>query len=170
MKCECLARAFHGMAGSLQRDPAMLRILLLPTILLAFLASACQPAAANRSEPLDMRTLGSAGSNSLPVEAPPMITEQATELRSAEQVGPDGKPIRQRTSTATGDDPVEAPIIMPFAPLIAMDPVDGSKVSIRVETPVTEYKNRLYYFGSAQNKTAFLADPERYATGALSKY
>ncbi len=133
------------------------------------LALGCQPAAGVATETVEMRTVDNASSNSLPVQAPPMITERSTELRVTEEVGPDGKPIRRSPSTDT-DAPVEAPIIMPFAPLIAMDPVDGSKVSIRVETPVTEYKNRLYYFGSAQNKAAFLADPERFSTGSLSRY
>jgi YHS domain-containing protein len=139
-------------------------------MLLAALAGACQPVTGKPTQQVQMRTIDDAGLDSLPVEAPPMITEEATELRATEQVGADGKPIRQRPAAVDPEAEVEAPIIMPFAPLIAMDPVDGSKVSIRVETPVTEYKNRLYYFSSAQNKTAFLADPELFATGALSKY
>lgn len=159
------------MAGSLQRTRTMQRLsIVLSGSLLVALAAACQPVSGTQAQPVEMRTVDDVGLNSLPVEAPPMITEQSTQLRATEQLGPDGKPIRRTTPVPDPEAEVVAPIMMPFAPLIAMDPVDGSKVSIRVETPVTEYKDRLYYFGSAQNKAAFVADPEKYATGSLSKY
>ena len=135
-------------------------------------AVACQPASA-RAEPEDLRTVENVAANSMPVEPPPMITEQATELRAAEPLGPDGKPIKGARATATpgGVEGDEEPVIeMPFAPLIAMDPVDGSKVSIRVGTPMTEFSDRLYYFGSEANRKAFLAEPEKYAKGSLSRY
>lgn len=175
MKCDAstppLVEENLRMAGSLQRIRTMQRIyMVLSGALLAAVAGGCQPAPATEGQTVEMRTVDNAELNSLPVEAPPMITEQSTELRATERLGADGKPIRERISKPDPEAEVVAPIILPFAPLIAMDPVDGSKVSIRVETPVTEYKDRLYYFGSAQNKAAFVADPEKYATGSLSKY
>ena len=52
---------------------------------------------------------------------------------------------------------------LPFAPAIAMDPVDGSKISIRADTPQFEYKGRIFYFHSAENRATFQANPEQYA-------
>jgi len=57
---------------------------------------------------------------------------------------------------------------LPFAPAIAMDAVDGSKISIRASTPTLEYKNKLYYFSSEDHKRQFLADPEQYTKGVFS--
>ena len=148
----------------------LLSILMLLSLVPA--AVACQPAAA-RTEPENLRTVETVVANSMPVEPPPMITEQATELRAAVPLGPDGKPIKGAAPgpTPAGNPGDEEPIIeMPFAPLIAMDPVDGSKVSIRVGTPMTEFSDRLYYFSSEANRKAFLADPEKYAKGSLSRY
>lgn len=54
---------------------------------------------------------------------------------------------------------------LPFAPAIAMDPVDGSKISIRADTPTLEYKGRIFYFHSAENKATFQANPDQYMKG-----
>ena len=140
----------------------------LATMVALALTAGCQPAPGTTQ--IEMRTVENVAVNSMPVEPPPMITEQATELRPAEKLGPDGKPITRPTPTPVPGTESEEPILMPFAPLIAMDPVDGSKVSIRVGTPVTEYNDRFYYFSSPANKATFLADPKTYASGTLSKY
>jgi YHS domain-containing protein len=64
-----------------------------------------------------------------------------------------------------------APLVdLPFAPAISMDPVDGGKVSIRPDTPVAEFRDRVYYFQSEENRQAFLRNPEKYAAGSLSRY
>jgi YHS domain-containing protein len=57
---------------------------------------------------------------------------------------------------------------LPFAPAIAMDPVDGSKISIRAGTPVAEFKGHIYYFSSDANKRTFLANPDQYTKGVFS--
>ena len=54
---------------------------------------------------------------------------------------------------------------LPFAPAIALDPVDGQKVSIRATTPTAEYKNHLFYFSSEENKRTFTASPDQYLKG-----
>ena len=61
-------------------------------------------------------------------------------------------------------------VSLPFTPAIAMDPVDGSKLSITTLTPTFEYKGKIYYFSSTGNRSAFTADPEKFVKGALSKY
>ena len=57
---------------------------------------------------------------------------------------------------------------LPFAPAIALDPVDGLKVSIRATTPLAEYKNHLFYFTSEENKRVFLASPDQYLKGPFA--
>jgi YHS domain-containing protein len=57
---------------------------------------------------------------------------------------------------------------LPFSPAIAMDPVDGSKISIRATTPVLKYKNKIYFFSSETNKRAFVATPDQFTKGAFS--
>ena len=58
---------------------------------------------------------------------------------------------------------------LPFSPGIAMDPIDGSKISIRATTPIFEYKNRLYYFSSETNKRAFASNPEQFLKEGFTK-
>jgi YHS domain-containing protein len=58
---------------------------------------------------------------------------------------------------------------LPFAPAIAMDPVDGSKISIRADTPTVQTKTRLFYFSSEDHKREFVANPEQFMKGAFSK-
>ncbi|MBI2213423.1 MAG: YHS domain-containing protein [Acidobacteria bacterium] len=74
-------------------------------------------------------------------------------------------PSTSATSTAT-----PALVDLPFTPAISMDPVDGGKVSIRPDTPVAEFKDRIYYFRSEENRQAFLRNPEKYVRGSLSRY
>ena len=61
------------------------------------------------------------------------------------------------------DDRVRA--ALPFAPAIAMDPIDGSKISILAHTPTFEYRGHIYYFSSVENKAKFAAAPDQYAKG-----
>jgi YHS domain-containing protein len=58
---------------------------------------------------------------------------------------------------------------LPFSPAIAMDPIDGSKLSIRAATPTVEYKGRIYYFTSEANKRTFMANPTAYLTGRFTR-
>lgn len=56
---------------------------------------------------------------------------------------------------------------LPFAPAIALDPVDGSKISIRAGTPTLELKNHIYYFSSEANKQTFAANPAQFMKGVF---
>ncbi len=58
---------------------------------------------------------------------------------------------------------------LPFTPAIAMDPIDGSKISIRAATPTFEYKGKIYYFSSDENKHIFSSDPERALKGGYMR-
>lgn len=130
------------------------------------LIGACEQQTVQQRAPEDIRTVDNMPVRSVPVEQIEQLAEEATVLRPT---APSPAPKRPNGSPTPGASPQALPQ-MPFAPLIAMDPVDGSKVSIRVETPTTEYKTRIYYFASEENRRAFLADPERFVKSALSKY
>jgi YHS domain-containing protein len=58
---------------------------------------------------------------------------------------------------------------LPFTPAIAMDPIDGSKISIRANTPTFEYKGKIYYFADDANKQTFRSDPERALKGGYMR-
>jgi YHS domain-containing protein len=58
---------------------------------------------------------------------------------------------------------------LPFTPAIAMDPIDGSKISIRAATPTFEYKGKIYYFSNEANKNTFKANPEGNLKGGFMK-
>lgn len=138
--------------------------------ILSFLVLAligCEQQAVQSKQPVEIRTVDNSPMKSIPVEPLPQLAEEATVLRPQ---APSPSPSRRPNASPTPADSAEARPQMPFAPLIAMDPVDGSKVSIRVETPTTEYKNRLYYFGSEANRKAFVAEPEKYLKGQLARY
>ena len=76
------------------------------------------------------------------------------------------------TDTASSPLSATTPALadLPFTPAISMDPVDGGKISITPDTPVEEFKDRLFYFRNEENRQAFLHNPEKYARGSLSRY
>jgi YHS domain-containing protein len=59
---------------------------------------------------------------------------------------------------------------LPFAPAIGLDPVDGSKISIRAATPTCEYKGKTFYFNSEENKRTFLSKPDGYLKGVFASH
>jgi len=58
---------------------------------------------------------------------------------------------------------------LPFTPAIAMDPIDGSKISIRASTPTHEYKGKIYYFANEANKRTFASNPEGILKAAFTR-
>jgi YHS domain-containing protein len=68
---------------------------------------------------------------------------------------------------ASADDATRA---LPFEPPISMDPVDGSKVSLRADTPMVEHEGRLYHFSSEANRAKFQESPKKYLSGTLAVY
>ena len=59
--------------------------------------------------------------------------------------------------------------VLPFSPAIAMDPVNGDKISIRASTPTLDYKGRYYYFTNEENKRVFVANPDQYTKQGFTK-
>jgi YHS domain-containing protein len=58
---------------------------------------------------------------------------------------------------------------LPFTPAIAMDAVDGSKISMLAATPTFEYKGKIYYFTNEANKRIFMANPEQFTKGGMMR-
>ncbi len=151
---------------------AALRIAVVAVLALA--AAACDQSPAVAEQPVAVQTIENAPprlgtidppptleERTMPAPTPPLPTETAA---TATPVAPGKQPVPPLT------EEMAAKTNLPFTPSIAMDPVDGSKVSITADTPVSSYKDRWYYFSSAANKAAFRANPETYVKGSLSKY
>ena len=109
----------------------------------------------------EMQTIDSTDSRPVAMQPPPVLPDEA----------PAPKPLNlapnQEVPVLTPqDEHVRAQL--PFAPAIALDPIDGLKVSIRASTPMVEYKNHLFYFSSEENKRTFVAAPDQYLKGPFA--
>jgi YHS domain-containing protein len=139
---------------------------MLIVVSLAALAAGCGGKShARTSQPqanTEMRTIDSANVRPATIDAPPMLTDEAPPPKTATNLAQADAP----PPPTAQDEAMRA--ALPFAPAIAMDAVDGSKISIRATTPTVEYKNKLYYFSSEDHKRQFLANPEQYTKGLFS--
>jgi YHS domain-containing protein len=133
--------------------------------LILLTASACRQTApaAGGSAPkaAQMQTIETVAPGPVLLDPPKVLADEAPppkpkrmpwDTKPPEVLTPDDEKIRAR---------------LPFAPAIAMDPVDGSKISIRATTPTYQTKNRIFYFASDENKRLFEANPEQYMKGPL---
>jgi len=107
----------------------------------------------------DMRTIDNIDPRPVVIDPPPMLRDEAAPPR------PTGQPweVKQAVPLTAEDEKIRA--ALPFAPAIAMDPIDGSKLSILARTPTFEHKGHIYYFSSEENKKLFAASPDQYAKG-----
>ena len=135
--------------------------------LAAFAVLACDStpsgAAAAAKTKSEMRTISEVAPAPARLEGPPMLTDEAPP--------PKPKVLPWETPTAVVFSPEDEKLrgSLPFTPAIAMDPIDGSKISIRAATPTLDYKGRIYYFSSEANKKSFMANPAAYLTGRFTK-
>ena len=122
---------------------------------------------------VQMQTLESVPLQAVPASTEPMLDDFVQEVPlPLEPVVPEDP---GQTSTNPDEDPEvktrePVSIRLPFAPAIAMDPVDGQKVSITAETPTVEYKGRIYYFNDTANRATFSRNPDTYLTGTFAAY
>jgi YHS domain-containing protein len=137
--------------------------------LLALALACSRPAAPKSSQAsasatsTDVQTIDNADPRPALLDPPPMLTDE-------------GIPTAKPKSNVTQADAPPPPTVqdealrasLPFAPAIAMDPVDGSKISIRANTPRFEVKGKIFYFSSEPNKAKFTADPDLYMKGVFS--
>jgi YHS domain-containing protein len=112
----------------------------------------------------DVQSVESVDPRPAVLDPPPVLSDE----------GPAPKPkinVKQQDAPPPSTPQDEAlRAALPFAPAIAMDPIDGSKISIRVGTPTLEYKGRFYYFSSEANKRMFVANPQQYTKGVFSHF
>lgn len=129
------------------------------------LAVACDSAPPPKQQPAQagaapIQTIETVVPRPAQLDPPPVLQDEA----------PPPKPKTTETQTAAlspEDERMRA--ALPFAPAIAMDPIDGSKISIRATTPTFEYKGKIYYFSNETNKRLFLSDPEHALKGGFMK-
>jgi YHS domain-containing protein len=123
---------------------------------------------------VEIQTVDDAPMRRIQTEPPPQLAEAGTATPTPMATPTPQPPQRRPTGSPTASpSPSVAPAALtnlPFVPAIAMDPVDGSKIPIGLETPYLELKNRIYYFSSDANRRAFMADPDRYLKGQLTRF
>jgi YHS domain-containing protein len=152
------------MATPLQKLLSMNRTLLIATLFAALIAGCKKPAPgpARPQANAEMRTIDSANLQPAAIDPPPMLTDEAPPVKAIANVAQADAP----PPPTPQDEALRASL--PFSPAIAMDPVDGSKISIRASIPTLEYKNKLYYFANEEHKRTFVANPEQYTKGLFS--
>ncbi len=136
-------------------------LVLLVGIALAACARPAPRAGAVRP-PADVQTVDSVDPRPTVIEPPPVLTDEGPAPKPKGDVLSADAPPRPSPQ----DEAFRASL--PFAPAIALDPVDGSKISIRAGTPSAEYKNHIFYFSSEKNKRTFLASPEQFMKGVFA--
>jgi YHS domain-containing protein len=120
---------------------------------------ACHQAPPNRQAvATDVRTIDSADPRPAVLDPPPMLSDEAAAPKPK-------NPVEAEKAIPLTEKDEQIRAALPFAPAIAMDPVDGSKISIRAGTPTLEYKGWIFYFRSAENKAVFQANPDQYMKG-----
>ncbi|MDQ3282384.1 MAG: hypothetical protein M3Q69_13370 [Acidobacteriota bacterium] len=97
------------------------------------------------------------------LQPPPMLQDEAPPPK------PKTMPWETPTPIVFSPEDEKLRAFLPFTPAIAMDPIDGGKISIRATTPTFEYKNHIYYFSSEENRRQFAANPEAMLKGGFTK-
>ena len=143
-----------------------MRYLSAATLLLVLTACA-RPAAApgQPAQPQlsEMQTIESVDPRPKVIDPPPMLSDEAPPPK------PKVQPWEKPTPIVLSPEDEKLRASLPFSPAIAMDPVDGSKISIRATTPMLEYKNKIYYFSNEANKQIFAANPEQALKGGFMR-
>lgn len=98
-----------------------------------------------------------------PLQGPPMLSDEAPPPKPKVMPWETPKPI----VFSPEDEKLRASL--PFSPAIAMDPIDGSKISMLSTTPTFEYKGKIYYFQNEANRKIFMSNPEQALKGGFMK-
>lgn len=110
----------------------------------------------------EMKTIDDIDPRPTVIDPPPMLRDEAPPPKPLGQSPEAPEPVKLTPE----DEKLRASL--PFAPAIALDPVDGEKISILARTPSLEYKGRVFYFASEENKRMFTANPDQYVKGSFS--
>jgi len=143
----------------------MRRFLLFATLALAACDSTppAQPPRSTASTAPQIQTINSVPPQPAVLEPPPMLHDEAPPPK------PKAMPWETPAPIVFSPEDEKLRASLPFTPAIAMDPVDGSKISIRASTPKVEYKGKVYYFSSEASKRIFAANPEHALKGGFMK-
>lgn len=130
---------------------------------LAMLACDSAPRATQAAS-AQVQTIHSIPAQPAQLNPPPMLVDEAPP--------PKPKPLHQWDVPepiifSPEDEKLRA--ALPFTPAIAMDPIDGSKISIRAATPTFEYKGKIYYFSNEANKQQFAGNPDAVVKAGFTK-
>jgi YHS domain-containing protein len=131
---------------------------------LLLLVVGCRQAAPVRQRTIarnDVRTIENTVSPPAAIVPPPELADEAPAPNPV-------NPLAQQNQAPLTPADEQLRASLPFAPAIGLDPVDGTKISIRASTPTVQYKGRLFYFASEKNRSAFQASPDQYAKGRFA--
>ena len=133
----------------------------LPALFLLLVA--CDGAPPTRQQGAGVATIHTVAPQPAQLQQPPMLQDEAPP--------PKPKAMPWETPKAIVFTPEDEKLraSLPFSPAIAMDPIDGSKISIRATTPIHEYKGKIFYFSSEENKRQFAGNPEAVLKGGLMR-
>jgi YHS domain-containing protein len=142
----------------------MSRFLIVTVAALALAACDAAPPPTREVATAGVATINTVAPKPAPLQPPQMLVDEAPP--------PKPKPLHQWDHPepiifSPEDEKVRA--ALPFSPAIAMDPIDGSKISIRATTPTFEYKGKIYYFSKEENRRQFMADPAASLKGGLMR-
>lgn len=128
------------------------------------LTAACDSAPPQNAQQAQIQTVNSLPPQPQALNPPPQLLDEAPP--------PKPKPLHQWHTPepiifSPEDEKVRS--ALPFTPAIAMDPIDGSKISIRAATPTFEYKGKIYYFSTMANRQQFAGNPEAVLKGGMMR-
>ena len=129
-------------------------------------AAACDstpPAQQTSAQRAELRTINSTPPQPAKLEPPPMLSDEAPPPK------PKVMPWEEPKAIVFSPEDEKVRASLPFSPAIGMDPIDGSKISIRAATPMFEYKGKIYYFSSEANRNQFKANPEAGLKGGMMR-
>lgn len=143
----------------------MRRFLVFATLTLAACHAkpSAQKARSSAPQTSQIQTISSVSPQPARLDPPPMLADEAPPPK------PKAMPWEIPAPIVFSPEDEKLRASLPFTPAIAMDPVDGSKISIRALTPTLEYKGKIYYFSSEASKRVFAANPEHALKGGFMK-
>jgi YHS domain-containing protein len=132
------------------------------TLLAVLMVAACNSPSkqeAKTASATEMRSIESTDMRRTAMDPPPMLNDMTPVAKPKPNLAlPADQQVTDTTPLAN----------VPFAPAIAMDPVDGSKIPIKINTPTYELKGHIYYFANESNRQEFMKNPTEYLKGAFS--
>ena len=131
-------------------------------LLLAIACTKSTAATRRAATNTDVQTIDNTDVRPTIMQPPPVLTDE----------GPAPKPKTDVTSPDAPPPPTPQDealrASLPFAPAIALDPVNGAKISIRANTLTYEYKGRIFYFSTEDSRRQFIASPTDYTKGLFA--